>query len=148
MFRLRNRNRAALLYALRAASCPYAAIGREKTSPDALAYRVLPPLLYGDGHPYAIPLSGTGTEASIAALQREDMLGFQQQVIRPDNATIITGIMATLSRLMGRVTNGGSAMPSLLAAALSMRLASVRRRPWPSTASTPGVPTRRSSRWR
>ena len=40
---------------------------REKTSPDALASRLLPPLLYGDGHPYAIPFTGSGTEASIAA---------------------------------------------------------------------------------
>jgi predicted Zn-dependent peptidase len=66
-----------------------AVIAREKTSPDALAMRVLPPVLYGSGHPYAIPFSGTGTEQSIAALQRQDLVEFQQQVLRPDNATII-----------------------------------------------------------
>jgi predicted Zn-dependent peptidase len=66
-----------------------AGIAREKTSPDALALRVLPPVLYGEGHPYAIPFSGSGTQASIAALSRQDLLDFQRQVLRPDNVTII-----------------------------------------------------------
>jgi zinc protease len=66
-----------------------AGIAREKTSPDALAMRVLPPLLYGDGHPYAIPFSGSGTEASIAALTRDDLVAFQRDYLRPDNATIV-----------------------------------------------------------
>ena len=66
-----------------------AGIGREKSSPDALASRLLPPLLYGDGHPYAIPFTGSGTEASIAALTRDDLLAFQRDWLRPDNATIV-----------------------------------------------------------
>ena len=44
-----------------------AGIQREKASPDGLAMRLLPPLLYGAGHPYAIPFSGSGTESAIAA---------------------------------------------------------------------------------
>jgi zinc protease len=66
-----------------------AGIAREKTSPDALAMRVLPPVLYGQGHPYAIPFSGSGTEASVAALTREDLVDFHRQVLRPDNVTVI-----------------------------------------------------------
>jgi predicted Zn-dependent peptidase len=66
-----------------------ASIGREKTSPDSLASRLLPPLLYGAGHPYAIPFSGSGTEASIATLTREDLVAFHRDWIRPDNATVI-----------------------------------------------------------
>jgi predicted Zn-dependent peptidase len=66
-----------------------AGIGREKSSPDALASRLLPPLLYGAGHPYAIPFTGSGTEASVAALTREDLLAFQRDWLRPDNATLI-----------------------------------------------------------
>ena len=66
-----------------------AGIGREKSSPDALASRILPPLLYGEGHPYAIPFTGSGTEASIAALTRDDLLAFQRDWLRPDNATIV-----------------------------------------------------------
>jgi zinc protease len=66
-----------------------AGIAREKTSPDALAMRVLPPVLYGDGHPYGIPFTGSGTPESIAALTRADLVGFQREVLRPDNVTII-----------------------------------------------------------
>jgi zinc protease len=66
-----------------------AGIAREKTSPEALALRVLPPVLYGEGHPYGIPFSGSGTVESVAALTRDDLVRFQREVLRPDNATII-----------------------------------------------------------
>ena len=66
-----------------------AGIQREKASPDGLGRRLLPPLLYGAGHPYAIPFSGSGTETAIAAITREDLLGFQRDWLRPDNVTLI-----------------------------------------------------------
>jgi zinc protease len=66
-----------------------AGIKQEKASPNGAAMRVLPPLLYGEGHPYAIPFSGTGTEASIAALGRDDLLAYQHAWLRPENATVI-----------------------------------------------------------
>ncbi|MFP3814079.1 insulinase family protein, partial [Bacillus sp. SIMBA_005] len=37
-----------------------AGIAQEKARPASAAMRVLPPLLYGAGHPYAIPFSGSG----------------------------------------------------------------------------------------
>jgi predicted Zn-dependent peptidase len=67
--------------------------------------RILPPLLYGAGHPYAIPFSGSGTEASVSALTRDDLVAFQQDFLRPDNATIIvTGAVtpATILPLLER----------------------------------------------
>jgi histidine triad (HIT) family protein len=33
-------------------------------------------VLFGEGHPYAIPFSGSGTEESIAALSRDELLAF------------------------------------------------------------------------
>ena len=96
-----------------------AGIAREKVSPDALAMRVLPPLLYGAGHPYAIPFSGSGTEASVAALTRDDLLAYQRDFLRPDNATIIvTGavtpdsILPLLERHFGDWQPPAGAMPS------------------------------------
>ncbi len=77
-----------------------AGIAREKLSPDALAMRVLPPLLYGEGHPYGIPFSGSGTEASVAALERADLLAYQRDVLRPDNATIIVTGAVTPATLL------------------------------------------------
>ena len=77
-----------------------AGIAREKLSPDALAMRVLPPLLYGEGHPYGIPFSGSGTEASVAALERADLLAYQRDFLRPDNATIIVTGAVTPATLL------------------------------------------------
>jgi zinc protease len=77
-----------------------AAIGREKSSPDALASRLLPPLMYGEGHPYAIPFTGSGTEASVAAVTREDLVAFQRDWLRPDNATLIVTGDATAARIL------------------------------------------------
>jgi len=77
-----------------------AGIAQEKAEPNALALRLLPPLMYGAGHPYAIPLSGTGTEESIASLTRDDLLAFYKQWLRPDNATLIVVGDTTLAELV------------------------------------------------
>jgi zinc protease len=66
-----------------------AQIAQEKTRPNSLALRLLPPLMYGDGHAYGIPFTGSGTEASIAALTRADLIEFHRDWLRPDNATLI-----------------------------------------------------------
>lgn len=66
-----------------------AGIAQEKARPNGAAMRVLPPLLYGEGHPYAIPFSGTGTEASIASLGRDDLRAYHARWVRPDNATLL-----------------------------------------------------------
>ena len=66
-----------------------AGIAQEKTDPSSLALRTLPPLVYGKGHAYAIPFTGTGDEASIKALQAEDLQNFVRDWLRPDNARIV-----------------------------------------------------------
>ncbi|MDR0184583.1 M16 family metallopeptidase [Lysobacter arvi] len=66
-----------------------AGIKQEKARPNGAAMRVLPPLLYGAGHAYAIPFSGSGTEASIASLTRDDLVAFHRDWVRPDGATLI-----------------------------------------------------------
>ncbi|HEV2607576.1 MAG TPA: pitrilysin family protein [Xanthomonadaceae bacterium] len=66
-----------------------AGIKQEKTQPVGVALRLLPPLMYGAAHPYGIPFSGSGSEASIASLTRDDLVAFHQQWVRPDNATLI-----------------------------------------------------------
>lgn len=65
-----------------------AGIGQEKAQPVQLALRTLPGLLYGEDHSYGIPYTGSGTEASIGALTRDDLVKFHTDWIRPDNATI------------------------------------------------------------
>ncbi|KAF1686992.1 peptidase M16 [Pseudoxanthomonas broegbernensis] len=77
-----------------------AGIAQEKARPNGAAQRVLPPLLYGEGHPYAIPFSGSGTEASIAALTRDDLAAFHRQWVRPDGATLIVVGDTTLAEVV------------------------------------------------
>ena len=66
-----------------------AGILQEKSQPVTLARRILPPLLYGNEHAYGLPLTGSGTEDSVAALTVEDMRRFHHDWIRPDNGTLV-----------------------------------------------------------
>src|SRR5690606_7620231 len=77
-----------------------AGIKQEKARPNAAALRVMPPLLYGEGHPYAMPLSGSGTEGSIAALTRDDLVGYHQTWVRPETATLVVVGDTTLGELV------------------------------------------------
>ena len=85
-----------------------AALSQEKTQPTSMALRVVPKLLYGAGHAYAQPLTGTGTEATLAALTREDLARFHADWFRPNHATAIVvgpvtvaSLTPQLERLLG-----------------------------------------------
>ena len=75
-------------------------IAQEKSQPAGLASRILPPLLYGDGHPYGMPFSGTGTERSITALKRDDLIGYHRELMRPDNVRILVAGDIRMSALL------------------------------------------------
>ncbi|MGO1540634.1 MAG: M16 family metallopeptidase [Luteimonas sp.] len=77
-----------------------AGIRQEQARPGGAALRVLPPLLYGEGHPYAIPFSGTGTEASVSALTRQDLVNFHRDWVRPEGATLIVVGDTTLEEVL------------------------------------------------
>jgi zinc protease len=76
------------------------ALGRlvqEKQNPNAMAFRVLPGLLYGAEHPYGQP--GSGTEASIKAITREDLVSYHQTWFKPNNATLVVVGDTTLAEI-------------------------------------------------
>lgn len=77
-----------------------AGIAQEKVQPRAVASRGLPSMLYGAGHPYSIPHSGTGTEESIQSLGRNDLIAFQKAWMRPENATMIVVGDTTLKEIV------------------------------------------------
>jgi len=77
-----------------------AGIAQEKTQPTGLALRTLPPLLYGQGHAYGIPFTGTGTEAAIKSLTADDLTGFQHAWLRPDNVKILVAGDTTLEQII------------------------------------------------
>ncbi|MGJ8668432.1 MAG: M16 family metallopeptidase [Oceanococcus sp.] len=66
-----------------------AGIAQEKASPFQAALRLLPPLLYGDDHPYGVPMTGSGEETSVAAITREDVLQLYQQNLAPQNSQFL-----------------------------------------------------------
>ena len=76
-----------------------AAIQREKSNPQSMAMRVLPALLYGQGHAYAGPATGSGTEAALAKVTREDLAGYHRAWFRPNNATLLVVGDTTLAEL-------------------------------------------------
>jgi len=63
-------------------------IAQEKAQPVQLALRTLPAILYGEGHSYSVPYTGSGTVADIEGMTRDDLVAFHTDWIRPDNATI------------------------------------------------------------
>ncbi|HEX7874964.1 MAG TPA: pitrilysin family protein [Sphingobium sp.] len=75
-------------------------IAAEKTEPMPIAQRLLPPLLYGQAHPYGIPFTGSGTERGVKAVTREDLAAFHAKWLRPDNATIFVTGDTTLAEVM------------------------------------------------
>lgn len=75
-------------------------IKAEKTEPMAIAQRMLPPLLYGQAHPYGIPFTGSGTETGVKAVTRADLTAFHDSWLRPDNATIFVAGDTTLAELL------------------------------------------------
>ncbi|HWR96507.1 MAG TPA: pitrilysin family protein [Arenimonas sp.] len=104
-----------------------ATIKQEKIRPDAASTRILPTLMYGKDHPYAIPFSGTGTEADVAALTRDDLLAYQNAYLRPEGTTlVITGdtslaeIVPLLEKHLGQWRGRGAqpAKPAVTAVAL------------------------------
>ncbi len=76
-----------------------AGIQREKVTPQAMALRVVPTLLYGVGHPYAVPFTGTGTEASVSKMTREDLAKFHSTWFMPNNATLLVVGDTTLGEI-------------------------------------------------
>jgi zinc protease len=76
-----------------------AAIQREKVTPIPMALRVFPGLLYGPQHAYGNPLTGSGTEASVSKLTREDLAKFHETWFKPNHATLIVVGDTTLAEL-------------------------------------------------
>lgn len=64
-------------------------IQREKTTPMSMALRIFPALIYGEGHAYSLPMTGSGTEEAITSLSNTDLQTFHETWFRPNNATMI-----------------------------------------------------------
>src|SRR5690606_9758005 len=93
-----------------------AGIRQEKANPNGIVQRVLPGLVFGAGHPYAAPRTGSGTEAAIAGLTRDDLVAWHGRALRPQDATVVVvgdttleDILPLLERNFGDWTASGDA---------------------------------------
>ena len=66
-----------------------ARIQQEKFSPVGLAIRILPGLIYGENHAYGHPLTGSGYEATVSQIKREDLVKYHKTWFKPNHSTLI-----------------------------------------------------------
>ncbi|HEU5303904.1 MAG TPA: pitrilysin family protein, partial [Gemmatimonadales bacterium] len=76
-----------------------AQIQQEKADPVGLALRVFPGLLYGTGHAYANPWTGSGTEESTEKIGRDDLIRFHQAWFKPNHATLVVVGSTTMAEI-------------------------------------------------
>jgi len=76
-----------------------AGIQREKTTPVQMGLRVFPALIYGPGHAYGNPATGTGTTASVEKMTREDMVKFHETWFKPNHAALVIAGDTTLGEV-------------------------------------------------
>jgi len=80
-----------------------AQIQREKADPVGLALRVFPRLVFGEGHAYSNPWSGSGTEASTRSITRADLVNFHQTWFKPNHATVVVVGATTMAEILPRL---------------------------------------------
>ena len=80
-----------------------ARIQREKVQPVQMALRVFPQLLYGANHAYGNPLTGSGTEASVSAMTRDDLVRFHRTWFKPNHATLVIVGDITLAEIQPKL---------------------------------------------
>jgi zinc protease len=66
-----------------------AAIEQEQAEPQGLALRLVPGLIFGAGHPYGNPLTGSGTTAAVKKLTRDDVARWWSTWFKPNDATLL-----------------------------------------------------------
>ena len=64
-------------------------IAQENKQPGTVAQKAFLKALYGADHPYGRPQTGSGTEASLSAITRDDLVSFYKANYVPANAKIV-----------------------------------------------------------
>jgi zinc protease len=76
-----------------------AAIEQEQAEPQGMAMRLMPGLLFGAGHPYGNPLTGSGTAAAVKKLTRDDTRAWWSTWFKPNAATLLVVGDTTLAEV-------------------------------------------------
>jgi zinc protease len=78
-------------------------IQQEAKDPGIAARKTFLRVLYGPEHPYGQPCTGSGTESSIKAIQREDLLKYYNANYLPNNATVVIAGDITLEEAKAKL---------------------------------------------
>ncbi len=77
-----------------------ASIQSEQTNPQSMGLRVFPKLIYGEGHAYSHPLTGSGTLESVNNIKLETLKAFHETWFKPNHATLIVVGDTTLAEIL------------------------------------------------
>jgi zinc protease len=104
-----------------------AAIEQEGARPFNMALRVLPRFIYGTGHAYALPLTGSGYRSTVEKLTRDDVVRWHSSWFKPGNATLIVVGDTTLAEIRPKLEAAfagwaGGAVPKKNVAAVEPRI--------------------------
>ena len=80
-----------------------ATIQQEGVQPISMALRVMPRLMYGEGHPYSLPFTGSGTIESVSSLTSDDLERFHSTWFKPNNAKLIVVGDTTMQEIADKV---------------------------------------------
>ncbi|MCR4395643.1 MAG: insulinase family protein [Candidatus Saccharicenans sp.] len=80
-----------------------ARIQQEKFAPTTLAIRVLPKLIFGQGHAYGNPLTGSGYEETVLKIKREDLIKFHKTWFKPNHSTLVVTGDVTMAEIKPRL---------------------------------------------
>ncbi len=89
-----------------------AAIKQEKSTPFGAGLRLLPKILYGEGHAYSAPFSGSGTEESVKSISVADLKDYHQTWFKAENATLIVTGDISMKEVMELTEKGLAKLPS------------------------------------
>ena len=80
-------------------------IQQEAKDPSVAARKTFLRILYGPDHPYGQPYTGSGTESSIQAIQRDDLVNFYKANYLPNNATVAIAGDLTMEEAKSKLEN-------------------------------------------
>ncbi len=93
---------------------------QESRQPRQQALREFQLRVFGEGHPYAQPFSGSGTKESLAALTRDELVAFHETYFKPGNsAVVVVGdldldqAVEAVSKAFGKWAPGASPAPEV-----------------------------------
>ena len=78
-------------------------IKQEQSRPVTMGLRILPRLLYGEGHAYNNPFTGSGTEEAVKKITRDDLIKFHQTWFTPNNANLVVVGDISLTELKAKL---------------------------------------------